>query len=61
MYEGRMGKPFKNETELKRKIKSVWNECATNTTEIRKAFRQFLPRLKAVVEKNGYSIKTVCG
>ena len=61
VYKGRMRKPFKSEKELKQKIKAVWGECATNKEEIRKAFRQFVPRLKAVVDKNGYSIKTVYG
>ena len=61
VYKGRMGKPFKSEKELKQKIKAVWGECATNKEEIRKAFQQFVPRLKAVVDKNGYSIKTVYG
>ena len=59
VYKGRMGKPFKSERELKQKIRSVWGECAKNKAEIRKAFRQFIPRLKAVVDKNGFSIKTV--
>ena len=61
VYEGRMGRPFNDESELKQKIRSVWNECATNTEEIRKAFRQFVPRLRAVVDKDGYSIKMVYG
>ena len=61
VYEGRVFNPFKDEAELKQKIKSVWKECAQNTKIIRKAFKQFVPRLDAVAEKEGYSIKTVYG
>ena len=61
VYAGRLNKPFKNELELKERIKSVWNECAKNTVEIRKAMKQFVPRLNAVADNNGYAIKTVFG
>ena len=40
VYEGRMNKPFVNEDALKRRIKSVWNECASNISDIRKAIKQ---------------------
>ena len=56
-----MNKPFKDEEELKRRIKSVWGECAQKKDEIRRAMKQFVPRLRAVEEKQGYSIKTVFG
>ena len=58
VYESCFKKPFKTKTKIKRKIRSVWRECAGNTTEIRKASKQFVPRLKAVVENEGYPIKT---
>ena len=61
VYADRHNKPFASEDEMKQRIKSVWNECASNTEEIRKAMRQFVPRLKAVRDKQGYSIKTVFG
>ena len=61
VYEGRMGKPFANEYELKAKIQDVWNDCAKDTELIRKAIRQFIPRLEAVLEKRGFSIKTTFG
>ena len=61
VYEGRHNRPFTNEQEMITKIKSVWNEVAKDTDEIRKAMKQFVPRLKAVEEKRGYSIKTVFG
>ena len=61
VYKGRMGEPFKNEKELKQKIKSVWKECASDKKVIRKAFKQFIPRLNAVVDNNGHSIKMVYG
>lgn len=61
VYANRNGEPFKNEIELKRRITSVWNECATDLVPIRKAIRQFVPRLKAVERKCGYSIKMLYG
>ena len=61
VYEGRMKNPFKNEEELKARMRTAWKECVTNTTEIRKAIKQFVPRLRTVNEKRGYSIKTVFG
>lgn len=61
VYEGRMNKPFKNEEEMIRRIKLVWNECASNTTEIRKAMKEFVPRLEAVQSNDGYSIKMLFG
>ena len=61
VYGGRMNKPFKNEEEMMRRIKAVWSECASNTDEIRKAMKQFVPRLEAIKDKDGYSIKTLFG
>ena len=61
VYEGRHNQPFANEDEMIARIKSVWNEVAADTDEIRKAMKQFVPRLRAVEEKGGYSIKTVFG
>ena len=37
----------------------MWDQCANNIEPLRKAIKQFLPRLKAVVAKEGISIKTV--
>ena len=45
--------------ELKRRICYVWDECATDFLQIRKAMKQFLLRLEAVDAKEGGSIKTV--
>ena len=59
VYEGMLNTPFRSEAELINRIKKVWKECASNKTEIRKSVRQFIPRLKAVVEKEGGSIKKV--
>lgn len=61
VYAGRRGKPFASEEELQAKIRSVWKECATDIVPIRKAIKQFVPRLKAVEEKEGYSIKMLFG
>ena len=56
-----MNKPFKTEKELIQKRKRVWPECAKNKSEIRKAMKQFVPRLRAVNDNNGFSIKTLFG
>ena len=37
VYEGRSGKLFASEAELKKKIKSVWNICSKDLIPIRKA------------------------
>ena len=55
------GRPFKNRDEMIKKIRSVWDEVAKNKTEIRRAMKQFVPRLNALVDKEGYSIKTGFG
>ena len=60
VYEGRYCHPFTSTEELKARIVDVWEACV-DVEEIRKALRQFLPRLNAVVEKEGGSIKTVFG
>ena len=57
VYEGRHNQPFRNEGELISRIKKVWSSCANDKEEIRRALRQFVPRLKAVVDNNGGSIK----
>ena len=56
---GRMNKPFKNESEMIRRINSVGNECAANKTEIRKGMKQFVPQLETVESNDGYPIKTL--
>ena len=61
VYEGRLNNPFEDEDELKRKIKSVWGSCSKKKDEIQRAMKQFVPRLRAVEEKQGYAIKTVFG
>ena len=59
LYQGRAGEPFSSEEELKRKIKAVWKGCATDMKLPRKAIKQFVPRLRAVEEKQGYCIKMI--
>ena len=61
VYDGRYCYPFATIDELKRRIRDVWDECATDLPQIRKAMKQFLPRLEAVDAKEGGSIKTVFG
>ena len=59
LYQGRAGEPFSSEEELKRKIKAVWKDCATDMKLPRKAIKQFVPRFWAVEEKQGYCIKMI--
>ena len=61
VYEDRFGKPFKDIAELKKKIRKVWPEAANDTKEIRKALKQFVPRLAAVSENEGNCIKMIFG
>ena len=61
VYDGRYCYPFATIDELKRRIRDVWDECATDLPQIRKAMKQLLPRLEAVDAKEGGSIKTVFG
>ena len=61
VYNGRYCYPFATNDELKRRIRDVWDECATDLPQIRKAMKQFFPRLEAVDAKEGGSIKTVFG
>ena len=53
--------PFATIDKLKRRIRDVWDECTTDLPQIRKALKNFLPRLEAVDAKEGTSIKTVFG
>ena len=52
---------FSSEEELKTKKKAVWKDCATDLKPLRKAIKQFVPRLRAVEEKQGYCIKMIFG
>ena len=61
VYDGRYCHLFAKIDELKRRICDVWDECATDLPQIRKAVKQFLPRFEAVDTKEGGSIKTVFG
>ena len=57
VYKGRSGKPFATEVELKKAIKSAWKICADDLVTTRKAIKQFVPRIRAVEEKQGMCIK----
>ena len=46
--------PKKKSDTLTQKIKKVLPECAKNKNRIWKAMRQFVPRLRAVKNNNGY-------
>ena len=54
VYQGRAGEPFSSEEELKRKNQVVWKHCGADLKPLRKAIKQFVPRLRAVEEKQGY-------
>ena len=60
-YGGRHNRSFQNDDEMNAQIKSVWNEIASHTGEIRKEMKKFVPRLKAEDKMSDYSIKTVFG
>ena len=57
VYGGRFGNAFESENALKKRINQVWKECTLDLVTIRKAIKQFVPRLKAVEEKHGRCIK----
>ena len=59
VYDGHYCYPFATIDELKRRIRDVWDECATDLPQIRKAMKQFLPRLEAGDAKESGSIKTI--
>ena len=61
VYKERSEKPFASEAELKNKIKSPWNISADDLVAIRKAIKQFVPRMKAVAEKQVRCIKMLFG
>ena len=61
VYQGRAGEPFSSEEESKTKVKAVWKDCATDLKPLRKAIKQFVPRLQAVEEKQRYCIKMIFG
>ena len=61
VYDGRYCYLLATIDELKRMIRDVWDECATDLPQIRKEMKQLLPRLGAVDAKEGGSVKTVFG
>ena len=61
VYDGHYCYPFATIDESRRRIRDVWNECATDLSQICKAMKQFLPLFEAVDAKEGGLIKTVFG
>ena len=61
VYEDHFGPPFKSEDKLKKTIKKVWSEVMQDLPEIRRALKQFAPRLACVEEKSGGCIKMIFG
>ena len=59
--QSRAREPFSSQEELKTKIKAMRKDCATDLKPLRKAIKQFVPRLRAVEEKQGYCIKMIFG
>ena len=59
--QGRAGEPFSSEEQLKMKTKAVWKDSATDLKPLRKVIKQFVYRLQAVEEKQGYCIKMIFG
>ena len=55
--QSRAREPFSSQEELKTKTKAVRKDCAIDLKPLRKAIKQFFPRLRAVEEKQGYCIK----
>ena len=45
VYENRFNRAFENENALKRRIRGVWPEVSRDIEEIRKALKEFVPRL----------------
>ena len=60
-YENNLGNPFENETELKKRIASVWKDTAFNLPKIRRAIERSTGRLKTVTEREGQRIKMIYG
>ena len=54
VYQSRAGESLRSEEELKRKNQVLWKHCGTDLKSLRKAIKQFFPRLRAVEEKQGY-------
>ena len=61
VYQNRFNRTFENENALKRRIRRVWPEVSRDIEEIRKALKEFVPRLKSVNEKDGQCIKMLFG
>ena len=61
VYEGRLNQPYTSEEELKARIEEVWDDVASDVISARKAIREILPRVNAVVERQGGPIKTLFG
>ena len=61
VYENRFNRTFENQNALKRQIRRVWLEGSRDIEEIRKALKEFAPRLKSVTEKDGQCIKMLFG
>ena len=61
VYENRFNQDFKDAEALKRRIRKVWPEVAGEVIAIRKAFKEFVPRLQSVRDHEGQCIKMFFG
>ena len=56
VYEDRFNQVSETKKNLRKKIKSVWPEKSNYLKEIRRVLKQFIPRLTAVPEKDGWTM-----
>ena len=52
VYENRFNQDFEDTEALKQRIRKVWPEVPSEVNEIRKAFREFVPRLQSVKDND---------
>ena len=55
VYDGSYWYPFATIDDMKRRIRDIWDESTTDLPQIRKAMKQFFPRLEAVDTKESRS------
>ena len=61
LNKNRLNKPFENERELMKRIKSLWKDIIFNLLEILGAIKRFARRLRTVKERESQCIKMIYG
>ena len=61
LNKNRLNKPFENERELMKRIKSLWKDITFNLLEILGAIKRFAGRLRTVKERESQCIKMIYG